>query len=335
MSAPEFLRLPRVKRIRLWLYRVIIPASIVVFGLWFWVSQPLWSEGSRATQQVNPDELRRHVQTLSVDFAPRSHISPNLKASADYIAAEFGKTKAKVERQTFTVDGKTFENVVAKFGSGNGKLIVVGAHYDGCSSTPGADDNASGVAGLIELAKLLDAENHQNVELVAYSLEEPPFFRTESMGSFFHAKGLSESKPAVKGVIILEMIGYFSDKPDSQNYPIKLLKLFYPSAGDFIALVGRWDQVGYMRALKGPMKGATDLPVYSVSAPAFLPGVDFSDHLNYWRYGYNAVMVTDTAFYRNPNYHDPADTWDTLDYEKMAKVVLGTYTMIQNSLRDY
>lgn len=310
------------------------PISLAVLVLWFWVTQPIWIAGPRATQHVSPDDLRKHVQVLSVDLAPRSYISPNLKASADYIAGEFRKTKARVERQTFTVDGKTFENVVAKFGSGDGELIVVGAHYDGCSSTPGADDNASGVAGLIELAKLLDAENHQNVELVAYSLEEPPFFRTEQMGSYFHAKELSERKASVKGVVILEMIGYFSEQPDSQNYPIKLLRLFYPSVGDYIALVGRWDQVGYMRALKGQMKGATDLPVYSVSAPAFLPGVDFSDHLNYWRHGYKAVMVTDTAFYRNPNYHDPADTWDSLDYEKMGKVILGTYAMIQNSLRD-
>jgi Zn-dependent M28 family amino/carboxypeptidase len=207
-----------------------------------------------------------------------------------------------------------------------GARIVVGAHYDTAGPHPGADDNASGVAGLLELARLLDgADLARPVELVGYPLEEPPYFSTSKMGSAVHARSLREQGVAVRAMLSLEMIGYFTDEPNSQALPLSLLRPFYPSEGNFIAVVGRWGwgQRRLVRTVRDGMQDATPLPVHSINAPRLVPGVAFSDHRNYWQAGYDAVMITDTAFYRNPHYHAPSDTPETLDYGRMAQVVDG------------
>jgi Zn-dependent M28 family amino/carboxypeptidase len=211
----------------------------------------------------------------------------------------------------------------AEGGAGD-DVVVVGAHYDAFGPAVGADDNASGVAGLLELApRLKDAHGSARIELVAYTLEEPPYFRTRSMGSRVHAAALQKSGAKVRAMVCLEMIGFFSDEDGSQRYPLPGLGLLYPSRGDFIALVGCLGEAGLVRTIKRAMAQACDLPVRSINAPRFVPGIDFSDHLNYWDAGFDAVMVTDTAFYRNANYHKASDTLETLDYERMAKVVEG------------
>jgi Zn-dependent M28 family amino/carboxypeptidase len=194
---------------------------------------------------------------------------------------------------------------------------------------PGADDNASGVAGLLELAPLLsNSEFPIQVELVAYTLEEPPFFRSEAMGSAVHAASLKRQGVVVRAMFSLEMIGYFSDEPSSQKFPNPLLKLFYPSRGNFIAVVGNFGQIGLVRKVKRAMRATTLLPVHSITAPGWLPGIDFSDHLNYWQQGYPAVMITDTSFYRNEHYHTAEDTLEKLDYNRMAKVVQSMHATI-------
>ena len=226
--------------------------------------------------------------------------------------------------------GKTYQNVIGFFGNPTGERIVIGAHYDARSKTPGADDNASGIAGLIELAYLIGRQDlRTGIELVAYSLEEPPFFGTEDMGSAHHARRLHEQKVAVKCMIALEMIGYFSSEPGSQSYPMPILKIFYPGKGDFIAIIGRLDQRGIVKKIKNFMQGTTDMPVYSVNAPTFVSGIDFSDHRNYWKYAYEAVMITDTAFYRNPHYHKRGDIAESLDYESMGKVVIQVFEAVK------
>jgi Zn-dependent M28 family amino/carboxypeptidase len=199
---------------------------------------------------------------------------------------------------------------------------------------PVADDNASGVAGLIELAYLLAKEDLPlQIELVAYNLEEPPFFGTNQMGSFFHADNLKNQNAKVSLMICLEMIGYFSDEPNSQDFPVSLMSLFYPSKGNFIAVVGNLNNGFTVRKFKAEMLKTHDLLVYSINAPPFLPGVDFSDHSNYWNFGYNALMITDTAFYRNENYHSAQDTWEKLDYSRMAQVVESTFNAIKEISR--
>jgi hypothetical protein len=161
------------------------------------------------------------------------------------------------------------------------------------------------------------------VELAAYALEELPVFGTREMGSAVHARSLRASGARVRGMICLEMIGFFSKDPKSQRFPIELLGLFYPRQGDFIAVVGRVLDGRLARRVKRSMRSASELPVYSINAPRSLPGVDLSDHASFWEAGYPAVMVTDTAFYRNERYHTEEDTPDTLDFVAMAKVVDG------------
>jgi Zn-dependent M28 family amino/carboxypeptidase len=196
---------------------------------------------------------------------------------------------------------------------------------------PAADDNASGVAGLVELAAMFGRQAPGcTLELVAYCTEEPPFFATPDMGSVHHARLLKSSGAEVRGVIVLETIGFFSDEAGSQQYPSVLLRLFYPSTGDYIGIVGNMGHTWLVRQVKRAMRAATDLPVRSINAPSFVPGVDFSDHRSYWDAGFQAVMVTDTAFYRNRAYHTWGDTPDRLDYRRMAKVVVGVYEAIRS-----
>jgi hypothetical protein len=205
---------------------------------------------------------------------------------------------------------------------------VVGAHYDVCGEQPGDDDNASAVAAVLELARLLERHRPDvahRLELALWPLEEPPNFRTPAMGSAVHARRLADGEVPVGGMICLEMLGYFSDRPGSQSFPVPGMGLLYPSRGNFIAVVGNGPSWRLTREVKARMDGATELPVRSINAPALVPGVDFSDHFNFWRQGWKAVMITDTAFYRNPNYHQLTDTPDTLDYGRMARVVTGVY----------
>jgi Zn-dependent M28 family amino/carboxypeptidase len=256
-----------------------------------------------------------------------------LTKAADHIATEFRYHGARVGYQEFEVGNRRYKNVVAEYGPETSDVVVIGAHYDTAGDQPGADDNASGVAGLLELGRLLSGVKlHSKVLLAAYVLEEPPHFRTGEMGSAMHAKSLCERGASVKLMISLEMIGYFSERKNSQGFPMPLLKLFYPSRGNFILVVDRLFS-NRAREVKKWMSAANELPVYSINAPAIIPGVDFSDHFSFWQQGYPAVMVTDTAFYRNDAYHTRRDTADRLDYDKMAQVVHGVYNyVIQTSV---
>lgn len=279
--------------------------------------------------QADADKLKQHVVYLSETVAPRSfEHAPKLRAASRYIQVQLAAVGAQVVLQDVIVQDEKFTNVIARFGPTEGPLLVIGAHYDAHDTTPGADDNASGVAGLLELARLF-AQNppKRPVELVAYTLEEPPHFRTEHMGSVWHAKSLQGQD--VEMMISLEMLGYFSDEEGSQSYPVPLLDKIYPTRGNFIGIVGRFSDWAAVRSLKGTMSGASDLPVVSINAPALLTGVDFSDHRSYWAEGITAIMVTDTAFFRNHEYHQAGDTADRLDYVRMAKVVQGIYAFTQ------
>lgn len=310
---------------------IILTFLILLIAFWFWVTQPLLSRAHPNSERtVDPSRLEAHVRKLSIELGPRDegHIE-NLDRVAAYIKDEFSQTTAQVSEQVYRVQGNTYRNVVADFGPESAERIIVGAHYDTAGPLPGADDNASGVAGLIELARLLGRQQPPlRVQLVAFSLEEPPYFRTTGMGSSVHATSLRNQNVQVRVMISLEMIGYFSDAPNSQSFPIGVLSAFYPSKGNFISVVGRLSDGLLVRKAKSAMRNATPLPVYSINAPQFVPGVDFSDQLNYWHAGYSAMMITDTAFYRNRNYHTPDDTAEKLDYKRMAMVVEGVYAVV-------
>jgi Zn-dependent M28 family amino/carboxypeptidase len=286
---------------------------------------------ARPAAAVDPARLEAHVRALA-GFAPRDEGHPeNLDRAAAYVRQELQRAGGRVEDQTFEVSGETYRNVIARFGPESRERIVVGAHYDAAGPYPGADDNASGVAGLIELAHLLGKDPPPlRVELVAYTLEEPPHFAGLTMGSAIHAASLKKQGVRLRAMIGLEMIGYFTDEPGSQQFPAPGLSLLYPSRGNFITVVGKLGQGPLVRRIKKTMaRGAAPLPVESITAPTSLPGVDLSDHRNYWAAGYQAVMITDTAFLRNPHYHRDSDRPETLDYRRMARVVAGVYAAVK------
>lgn len=311
------------------------------------ITQPFVVTVASTPPGVDPERLKAHVKHLSVDLYPRSFDRfQNLEMTARYILDEFKAAGATVTVQDVIVQETTFKNIIARFGPESGPLLIVGAHYDshGDTSTdakdprgyspdthtPGADDNASGVAGLLELARLLSRQRQTRpIELVAYTLEEPPHFRSEHMGSVWHAASLKSAKRDVQLMLSLEMIGYFSDAPESQTYSVPGMTHLYSDRGDFLALVGKLSDFSVIRRAKALMVGATDLPVYSINAPPLLQGIDFSDHRSYWNEGFPALMVTDTAFLRNRNYHQAGDTYEKLDYRRMAKVVQSVYAVTQ------
>ena len=284
------------------------------------VSQPfVRANGHRSAVHVDPERLRSHVRALTA----MTRSPEGLGAVVAYIEKAVGH----VHKQPFVVNGVTYENLIASYGPSEGARVVMGAHYDAALALPGADDNASGVAGLLEIATLLQGTHPTTrIELVFWALEEPPFFATPNMGSVAHAKSLHGTP--VRAAISLEMIGYFSDMPGSQHFPAPGMSLFYPTRADFIAVVGRPRDRALTARVKGAMLGATDLPVYSLNAPAAVQGVDWSDHRSYWDEGVTAVMITDTSFLRNDRYHTARDTADTLDYVRMAKVVEGAYAAL-------
>jgi Zn-dependent M28 family amino/carboxypeptidase len=319
--------------------------ALAILGCIAVVTQPFVSPIPSQPPSVDAERLQAHVKRLSVDLHPRSQDQPrNIELAAQYILDALKATGAAPTIQEVSVGGRRYKNIVARFGPPSGPLLVIGAHYDSHGDvhaggrfpggyspethTPGADDNASGVAGLLELARLLgQAPPRQSIELVAYALEEPPHFRTRHMGSAWHARELAAARRDVRLMLSLEMIGYFSDKPGSQGYPFPGMAHLYSDRGDFIALVGKLGDFGATRRAKALMAGATDLPVHSINVPPSLPGIDFSDHLNYWNEGFPALMVTDTAFMRNANYHQAGDTYEKLDYRRMAKVVQAVHAI--------
>jgi len=310
---------------------ILVLLVIPLFSAWFLVSQPSFNQNSPSAVKLDRSRLREHVVKLSNDFFPRNYLNTNnLDLCAEYIFAHFKRAGADTSFQEFTAIGKKYKNVIGMFGPKTGERIVIGAHYDAFKNTPGADDNASGVSGLIELAYLVGKTKlNIGIEFVAYSLEEPPFFSTKDMGSAHHAKLLHAGNVKVRCMIALEMIGYFSNEPGSQLYPIPAFKIFYPSRGNFMVVAGAFHQRKIVKQIKQYMQGAANLPVYSINAPMFVTGVDYSDHRNYWKYGYDAVMITDTAFYRNLEYHKPGDTPDRLNYGMIEKVVIQIFEAVK------
>lgn len=281
-----------------------------------------FDDGTRA----DPARLRRHVEFLAGEATPRSwKHADGLRLSREYVVGEFETTGLTVGLQRYLVGDTVQYNVIGRTGSAEEPTIVVGAHYDAFGSMAAADDNASGVAGLLELGRLLESRSFSGtIEIVAYSTEEPPWFGSDRMGSSVHARKLSEQDRRVLAMICLEMVGYYTDEQPDQGF---LLDTLYPSHGRFVVVAGRWQDRQLAKRVKRGFRGATNLEVVSYSGPTVV-GTDLSDHRNYWIEGWPAVMVSDTAFLRNPNYHQPTDTADTLDYERMAMTVDGVLNAV-------
>jgi hypothetical protein len=275
------------------------------------------------------DTLRLKTDLDILTKTDRSRTYKNtdiLNKTAAFIQGEFLKTTPSVSVQKYEADGSEYQNIIASFGPKDAESIIVGAHYDICGDQDGADDNASGVAGLLELARLLKNQNLKyRFDLVAYTLEEPPYFRTESMGSYIHAKSLHDNKIPVKGMVCLEMIGFYSNTEGSQTYPLNFLKWIYGSKGNYITVVEKLGSGRFAKNFTKNMLSEQTLRTKKFKAPASLPGIDFSDHLNYWKFGYSAALITNTAFYRNKNYHTKDDTVEKLNIGNIGLVVDGVF----------
>ncbi|MHB8790523.1 MAG: M28 family peptidase [Desulfobulbaceae bacterium] len=290
---------------------------------------------SSADAKADPERLREWVSYLAGTIGCRPATRPDLlQAVSERLAAAFQELGFAVTTQPIPSRKTSLTNIIAApanpedTDSGQ-PLLVVGAHYDTVSRSPGADDNASGIAGLMELARLLAVHPPAGLRLVAFCPEEPPAYRTRNMGSYHYAQSLKKVKTRVQGMICLEMIGYFTDAPGSQSYPLPFMNILYPDRGDFIAMVGNLRSTLWTRKARNAFARATDLPAEALNAPALIVGIDFSDHWSFNKFGYPALMVTDTAFYRNPHYHRPSDVPNTLDYLRAAKVVSGLAAAIR------
>jgi hypothetical protein len=284
-----------------------------------------------AREQALAPELRRHVEALATGVGPRSLEHPDkLEAAAAYISQAFAEDGLQARREEFAVQNERVANLVAELPGVDpaAPLLVVGAHYDTVWSTPGADDNATGVAALLALGRLLRQEHlARTVRLVAFVNEEPPYFQREEMGSLVHARGCQARGERLAGMLSLEMLGTYLDASGSQQYPPPL-SWFYPGRGDFVAFVGDLGSRGLVhRAIKS-FREHTSFPSEGVALFGALPGIGYSDHWSFWQIGVPAIMVTDTAFFRTEHYHLTTDTPDRLDFERMARVVSGLARVI-------
>lgn len=282
--------------------------------------------------KANTKRLHSDVQFLTELRPFRNYQNlGSLAQVVNHIRNAFEAAGFEVTEQKWTAAGNEYTNVIAIYNGEKKRRLVVGAHYDVCGDQPGADDNASAVAGLLETARLVGQNQPQldyAIEFVAFCLEEPPFFGSTEMGSYVHAKSLYENNVDVIGMICYEMIGYFSEEPDSQPYPSPELAALYPSTGNFIIVVGIETYDDFNKKIHSLMAehAEIDVQVISFSSHAGLAGL--SDQRNYWSFGYKALMINDTSFIRNPNYHMPSDTIDTLDFKKMTEVINGAYNAI-------
>ncbi len=270
--------------------------------------------------------LRRHVEHLADDIGERHVLAPeSLHAAERYIVETWRGLGFEVNRQSYEAQGVDSANLEITIAGTDrsAEIVLAGAHYDTVPGSPGADDNASGVAGVLELARLLrEARPSRTIRLVAFVNEEPPFFFWGEMGSRVYARAARARGDDIRVMLSLEMLGCYSDVKGSQGYP-PLLRYFYPQQGNYIAFVSNLRSRHALRKVVAAFRAASDFPSEKLAAPSLVPGIGWSDQLSFWREGYDAAMVTDTAFHRYRHYHMPTDTPEKLDYARMARVVEG------------
>jgi Zn-dependent M28 family amino/carboxypeptidase len=281
-------------------------------------------------EQKNRDlaaSLKQHVYTLSHEIGDRSvHNYDKLCEAAAYISGQFASFGYDVSFQKYMILGREVSNIsVIKTGVKHpARKIIIGAHYD-TALNPGADDNASGIAGLLELARFIaDKQTDCTLKFIAFPAEEPPFFDSDDMGSWVYAKSARAGNKDIRAVLILEMIGYYSSRARSQTYPT-FFRFLFPHAGNFISVLGNIRSAWLVFKILSSFKKVSRFPIVPMVVFNFASAVHFSDHWAFWTEGYRAVMISDTSFYRNRRYHTQADTYDTLDYASMAEVVQGLY----------
>ena len=324
------------KRRRRLLWGVCMVAGLVVLAVttawWIMIRMPGTSyQGELPAPDESlkslGDELRREVQHLAVDIGERNVLNrpKQLVQAADYIEAQFTAAGYEVKLQEYEVSNTKCCNIEAEIPGKTRprEIVVVGAHYDTVVGTPGANDNTSGVAGTLALARRFSRlKNDRTVRFVAFVNEEPPYFQTDYMGSRVYARRCRQLGDNIVAMLSLETLGWYDDTPDSQNYPPPF-GLLYPSTGNFIGFIGNTASRDLVRRAIGTFRQSEQFPSEGAAVPEAIPGVGLSDQWAFWQEGYPALMVTDTAMFRYPYYHEPDDTIDKVDFDRMARVVRG------------
>jgi Zn-dependent M28 family amino/carboxypeptidase len=314
-----------------WIIRLAIIPLVILAGIWFVTGMPgsTWSgplPPLTDKEQLIHDNLKRHVEELAGRIGERNVWRPEaMAAAAGYLRTTLEDTGYVVNVQPIASRGQTVNNIEAIL-PGHGaaeEIIVVGAHYDSVADSPGADDNASGVAAMLELARLLAGTAlPRTVRFVAFANEEAPFFYGDEMGSNLYAASAQAQGERIEAMLSLETVGYYTDQPGSQGYPFPF-SLFYPDTGNFIGFVGNLSSRPLVRKAVGAFRASTAFPSEGVAAPSGIEGIHWSDHWSFWEAGYPAIMVTDTAPFRYPYYHTSMDTPGQLDYTGLARVTSG------------
>jgi Zn-dependent M28 family amino/carboxypeptidase len=290
-----------------------------------------------AASTAMSDSLRRDVAALCAIGERNTILPENLTAAASLIERELTTAGYRVERQTYRVERDDVDvvNLIVEIrGSARpDEIVVIGAHYDSVSGTVGADDNASGVAGLLALARgSVHAKPARTLRFVAFVNEEPPHFQSQDMGSWQYAKRCHDRGEHIVAMLSLETIGYYDARPETQHYPPPLAS-FYPDTANFIAFASNVGSRSLTSRCVNAFRARTPFPVESASLPEAVTGIGWSDQWSFWQFGWPAVMVTDTAPFRNPNYHEASDLPETLDYARFAQVVEGLSAVVEEIVR--
>jgi Zn-dependent M28 family amino/carboxypeptidase len=276
-------------------------------------------------------ELIADVRVLGAEIGERNMARyPQLIRAATFIEDSFGQSGLHPRRDSYELHGRTCHNIETEIRGTRPEILLIGAHYDSVLGSPGANDNGSGVAAMLALARRFAARQRtKTLRFVAFVNEEPPYFLTQQMGSFVYAERCKTRGDQISAMISLETIGYFSDAPHSQTYPLLGLGGFYPTVGNFIGFVGNVPSGALLRRAIALFRQRAKVPSEGAGLPSFIPGVAWSDQWSFWQHGYRGIMITDTAPFRYPHYHSATDTPDKLDYDRFALVVGGIQKMIE------
>jgi peptidase M28-like protein len=320
--------------------RVVI-AVVAIFALlwWFGVRMPgknISNAAPLTSEEVDlRDELKADVQRLAGDIAERNMWRyPQLNAATDFLENSFSGAGLRPRRDSYELHGQACHNIEVEIPGTRPDVVLIGAHYDSVFGSPGANDNGSGVAALLALARRFAGKSPQRtLRFVAFVNEEPPFFLSDEMGSFVYASRCKARGDQISAMISLETIGYFSDAPHSQTYPAPGLGMFYPKVGNFIGFVGNVPSRSLLRRVIALFRKHAKIPSEGAALPAFIPGVSWSDQWSFWRHGYPGIMITDTAPFRYPHYHSSTDTADKLDYDRFTLVVSGMEKVVEELAR--
>ncbi len=337
-SAKRLKLLDRNSSKRLGILAILL--SLIFVILWFlMIWMPGKSYGNTTLQPLTAEEVSLS-QTLEQDIAilaEGSRSNPeSLETAAQYIEKRFSDAGLTTKRQTYTIGTESYSNVIAEIPGQEHpeQIILVGAHYDTAYTTPGANDNASGVAATLALAERFGPNQGgtkpaRTVRFVAFVNEEPPFFHTDNMGSLVYARQAKADGDKILAMLSLETLGYYSDEPGSQKYPSPLNWL-YPDIGNFIAFIGDVGSRKLVRTSIHDWRDKVEFPSEGAALPRGIPGIGWSDHWSFWQMGYPAVMVTDTATYRDPHYHTDDDLLEYIDGDRMVRVVKGLGQLVSD-----